>query len=267
MIMDYNFQSLVCGPVPREDFNIRDIFLVSMDEEFTQCQYLHNAVWNILDNLSPSDKRRFVKFVTGVDKLPVPGTEILRIELPYTVISASERAKQLLVLPQAHTCDNVLELPNYWTALCEKFRDSSPTYDMLVQIVKEKLMYAIENGNNYGLDVVSSIAANDGGLRSHQHDVNFPKSPRGAPCNFSNEEINDNNILDSSSTNQLDDIPSIDLACANNVEAEDADSLIKMSIQENNTYQVANSRRRIISALSRDEAEDDEYSFDDFEQL
>ncbi|KAG9414085.1 hypothetical protein AC1031_013294 [Aphanomyces cochlioides] len=267
MILDYNFQSLVCGSVPREDFNIRDIFLVSMDEEFAQCQYLHDAVWYILDNLSPSDKRRFVKFVTGVDKLPVPGTEILRIELPYTVISASERAKQLLVLPQAHTCDNVLDLPNYWTALCEKFRDSSPTYDMLVQIVKEKLMYAIENGNNYGLDVVSSIATNDGGLRSHQHQVNFPKSPHGAPYNFPNEEINDNHILDSSSTDQLNDIPSIDWACANNVEAENADSLNEMSIQENNTYQVANSSRRIISALSRDEAEDDEYSFDDFEQL
>ncbi len=50
-------------------------------------------------------------------RLPLPGTEALRISLPFTALSDRERTALLGTLPQAHTCENTLELPSYWEAL------------------------------------------------------------------------------------------------------------------------------------------------------
>lgn len=67
----------------------------------------------------PERKRTFVEFVTGTARLPVPGSELLRVEAPFVAIGVSEHQQQLGMLPQAHTCDNLLELPGYWQALLQ----------------------------------------------------------------------------------------------------------------------------------------------------
>ena len=43
----------------------------------------------------------------------------MRVEAPFVALGAAESRAQLGMLPQAHTCDNLLELPNYWVALLQ----------------------------------------------------------------------------------------------------------------------------------------------------
>lgn len=66
----------------------------------------------------PGQRRlKFLEFVTGSSRLPLPGSELLKIEAPFVAYSAAQHKAQLGTLPQAHTCDNLLELPNYWESL------------------------------------------------------------------------------------------------------------------------------------------------------
>lgn len=43
----------------------------------------------------------------------------MQIEAPFVALGAAEHKRMLGMLPQAHTCDNLLELPNYWEALLQ----------------------------------------------------------------------------------------------------------------------------------------------------
>ncbi len=49
---------------------------MSMDTEFLECKPLHDAFWEVVDTMSLEEKRRFVKFITGTDKLPIPKSEV-----------------------------------------------------------------------------------------------------------------------------------------------------------------------------------------------
>ena len=40
--------------------------------------------------------------------------------MPFDAIGAKQLSAMAGMLPQAHTCDNLLELPNYWAALCAR---------------------------------------------------------------------------------------------------------------------------------------------------
>lgn len=71
-------QEMVCGghdsegsPAP-----LRTVFLVAADDELLATPELHAAFWDVVDALSAQDRRRFLKFVTGVEQLPAPGTEV-----------------------------------------------------------------------------------------------------------------------------------------------------------------------------------------------
>ncbi len=50
---------------------------------------------------------------------PIPAAQVLRITQPFVPLTALERRQALRMLPQAHTCANTLELPNYWQALLQ----------------------------------------------------------------------------------------------------------------------------------------------------
>ena len=68
----------------------------------------------------PRERRlQFLAFVTGSTRLPLPGSELLKIEAPFVALGAAEHRAMLGMLPQAHTCDNLLELPNYWQAMLQ----------------------------------------------------------------------------------------------------------------------------------------------------
>lgn len=70
--------TIVCGPGQRLDSNFRvdHVFRVSSDPDFVSSGPLYWAFWAIVNSFDATKKRKFVKFVTGVETLPLPGTEV-----------------------------------------------------------------------------------------------------------------------------------------------------------------------------------------------
>jgi len=143
-------------------------------------------------------KQHFLFFVTGSRRLPQPHTEVLRIELPFVAFDLKDHTIMLSRLPQvshalridddgavchcepcmqehcrathspedpgmtcdmqAHTCENILELPNYLESLLAvhgQSTDSLLAYEMkgkLKSIIDDRLRFAITCCNSYGLD-------------------------------------------------------------------------------------------------------------------
>lgn len=90
-ITSTDLAEIICGSestTADTDFNIRHVFRVAADVDFTACTPLQREFWSIADGFEPAIKRKLVKFITGVDTLPLPGTEVrgflvrTNVELP-----------------------------------------------------------------------------------------------------------------------------------------------------------------------------------------
>ena len=102
--------------------DLRTVFRVMMDDELAEggsSATMGRLLWQVLGSWPAAKKRRFLEFVTGSERLPAPGTELLKVESPFVAMGMVEHRQQLGMLPQAHTCDNLLELPNYWESLLQ----------------------------------------------------------------------------------------------------------------------------------------------------
>ena len=86
------------------------------------------AFWQVLGELSMDAKRRLLAFFTGCDRAPVAGLGALTL----TIQRAGADSERL---PSAHTCFNVLLLPDYGSKAK----------------LRAKLLTAIENGQGFGL--------------------------------------------------------------------------------------------------------------------
>ncbi len=169
-----------------EDFDVRRVFRVVMDQELTKdegvlggrlaCNSasmfvdvspLHpptsgDTLWKVVDAWPRDRKQQFLAFVTGSSRLPLPGSELLKVESPFVALGAAENRAQLGMLPQAHTCDNLLEVPNYWAALLQTkgYRNSSQVpkdqiavlQEECARIMDDRLTLAITCCAGYGLD-------------------------------------------------------------------------------------------------------------------
>ena len=156
----FELQCIACGaPDTTADFDFRKVFRVVEDQELQQCVPLRTALWSIVDSLEKHAKRKLLRFITGVDRLPSPGTEMIKIEMPFMAYSAEEHEKTLLMMPQAHTCDNILELPNYWQSLqaVRKIDDPEGNNAKLVkelrEIIRAKVEMAFSLSDGFGLDM------------------------------------------------------------------------------------------------------------------
>eukprot|EP00405_Crypthecodinium_cohnii_P036017 CAMPEP_0206534596 /NCGR_PEP_ID=MMETSP0325_2-20121206/5639_1 /ASSEMBLY_ACC=CAM_ASM_000347 /TAXON_ID=2866 /ORGANISM="Crypthecodinium cohnii, Strain Seligo" /LENGTH=842 /DNA_ID=CAMNT_0054031429 /DNA_START=102 /DNA_END=2630 /DNA_ORIENTATION=- len=166
--------------VTKDSINIREVFDVIFEEEMAECPVFIEAFWLVIDKLNFEDKKRFLMFVTGLDTPPEPGTEQLRVQLPFSAFSQDEHLAMLDMLPQAHTCTNTLELPNYYEALKESGKvpeDASKAKWLaaLQPLLKEKLSIAIMETGGYELD--------GGGLLEQSQSLGseHPHSPPGQP--------------------------------------------------------------------------------------
>ena len=127
---------------------------------------------------SPVEKRQVLEFITGVGRPPAVGSgELLRIEMPFMFIGEAEQRAAIGTLPQAHTCSNTLELPNYceaWGWQCEAKQAEHAMSDgdepignhddsteatttgvsepELALLVKERLLLAACGSSGYALD-------------------------------------------------------------------------------------------------------------------
>ena len=157
-----NLQKVVCGTADvTADFDFRKVFRVVEDPELQQCVPLRSALWATIDGLDRVKKRKLLQFITGVDRLPIAGTEMIKIEMPFMAYSEDEHKKTLMMMPQAHTCDNILELPNYWQSLVavhkvENGSDAEPNENELVprlrKLILQKVETAFSLADGFGLD-------------------------------------------------------------------------------------------------------------------
>jgi len=83
--------------------------------------------WQTFRELSEDDKRKFLLFLTGSDRIPVRGMESVKMTI--------QRTSDVNFLPVAHTCFNLLDLPEYTTKEKLKF----------------KLLQAIQQTKGFGL--------------------------------------------------------------------------------------------------------------------
>ena len=142
------------------DFALRAAFRVAVSDELIASGPLMVAFWRVVDGWAPPAKRRLVHFITGSERLPAPGSELI------TITPASTEADEsalLGMLPQAHTCDNLLELPNYYYALIARNKQlppqtaaahsrAVPQLQELEQVLHERLWMAVHECAAYGID-------------------------------------------------------------------------------------------------------------------
>eukprot|EP00736_Rhodelphis_marinus_P001613 Rmarinus@m.22463 len=127
------------------------------------------ALWHVLENgLTGEQRRMFLRFATGSERLPLPGAhELLQIEFPHILLNDADTRTELGALPEAHTCDNLLEVPNYWDALvrtrcpvgwssCSQQEKQSLAQE-LRKIVRDRLLLAIAECEGYGLDDLDDV--------------------------------------------------------------------------------------------------------------
>jgi HECT-domain (ubiquitin-transferase) len=171
---------IVCGSSGDDitvNFKLRDVFHITEDSDFLDAHDLREAFWHVVDTvMTVQEKRGLLVFITGLSRLPPAKTELMAIELLYlpttaaasptkqhasatannsaaAAATAAVTAAYELVLgriPSSHTCDNVLEVPDYWTAL----------------ISKHKMLYASSNGQQ----AASASAFNEHNLSAKQHE-------------------------------------------------------------------------------------------------
>lgn len=93
---------MVCGEASLPDgLSIPNTFHVLVDEECEQGGApVVECLWDILDAWQLPQRMAFIKFLTGTNKLPLPGTEILRLEMPFFPLTSRELKQQLGMLPQ-----------------------------------------------------------------------------------------------------------------------------------------------------------------------
>lgn len=84
------------------------------DGGFTNDSQVIKDFWSVVHALSMEDKRKLLQFTTGSDRVPIGGLSRLKLVIARNG-SDSDR------LPTAHTCFNVLLLPEYSTR--EKLKD------------------------------------------------------------------------------------------------------------------------------------------------
>lgn len=96
---------------------------------FTDSHPIIHWLWDVLRDFSTRDKRRFLHFLTGSDRVPVGGLGDIRLTVQATGATHTS-------LPVAHTCFNLLDLP-----------DSYESKDEL----QTRLMVALDHCEGFGL--------------------------------------------------------------------------------------------------------------------
>ncbi|GIL74172.1 hypothetical protein Vretimale_4802 [Volvox reticuliferus] len=169
-----------CATVSEPPSDLSSMFRLVLDDELSgNSAVLMELLWAVMAEWPPERRLRFVEFVTGTSRLPLPGSELLKIQAPFVAMGVAEHRATLGMLPQAHTCDNLLELPNYWESLLAvRGVRGGPTAvargtaqlteeqlaDLRAEtrrILADRLEVAVLNFQGYGLDERSGDGGDD----------------------------------------------------------------------------------------------------------
>ena len=116
---------LVCG-VPTFQFHELE-GIAQYGEGYSKDHPTIKLFWQAFHALPTELKRKFLLFVSGSDRVPLGGWKSFRLVI--------QRTGDPAALPAAHTCFNILDLPEY-TSLDE---------------LQSKLVYALQNTEGFGL--------------------------------------------------------------------------------------------------------------------
>ena len=97
-------EMVICGE--RElDFKALE-YSTKYDSGYNNSHRIILELWQIIHNFNIEEKRKFLSFVTGSDRSPIGGLGNVHL----VIVRHGEDSDRL---PQAHTCYNVLLLPEY----------------------------------------------------------------------------------------------------------------------------------------------------------
>lgn len=116
---------LVCG---KEELDFKELERSTRYEGFEKTSQVVLWFWELLHEFDGEQKKKFLLFATGSDRSPLRGLSDLRFIL-------GRQASDDTRLPSTHTCFNHFLLPEYSTK----------------EILKEKLLQAMENCEGFGL--------------------------------------------------------------------------------------------------------------------
>uniref|UniRef100_A0A0N5AZI7 HECT-type E3 ubiquitin transferase n=1 Tax=Syphacia muris TaxID=451379 RepID=A0A0N5AZI7_9BILA len=124
--LPHEVEELVCGVLDL-DFDLLSQS-VKYQNGYSEKSKTIEDFWFVAKNMSTEEKKMLLQFITGSDRVPVGG--LLKLEL---IIARNGDDK--LRLPAAHTCYNILLLPDY--------ND--------LDVMRERLMKAISYSRGFGL--------------------------------------------------------------------------------------------------------------------
>lgn len=124
----HELNKLISGET--RDFDIEDLKRNSVVFDISTQSASINHLWQVLEEFSPSQRAKFLRFVTSVPKAPLLGFSHLEPRLGIRFIAKDDQR-----LPTAATCLNLLKLPEYSTK----------------EILREKLLYSINSKAGFEL--------------------------------------------------------------------------------------------------------------------
>lgn len=133
MFNEHEFQLLISGSV--DGFDVDDLRAhTNYTGGYHQDHYVIEMFWEVVQNLSLANQRKFLKFVTGCSRGPLLGFKYLE---PLFCIqrAAGSASEEALRLPTSATCMNLLKLPPYRSKLQ----------------MEQKLLYAINADAGFDL--------------------------------------------------------------------------------------------------------------------
>jgi len=131
----------VCG---QPDFTVQELMNSTTYEGISKDDRRVQYLWQVLDSATPTDRRNFLKFVSGRERLPVR-LRIMAMNPPNSPNGLSQTTQNNeaggpppvdTYLPKAATCFFALELPLYSS----------------VEVMREKLLYAITHCGDMDTD-------------------------------------------------------------------------------------------------------------------
>lgn len=131
----FSWQELKCLVCGNEsiDFNALET-ACQYEDPYSESTPVVGHLWELLHKLDEKNKRLFLCFCTGSDRIPIRGLGDLRLTISRADKGHSQEINDLS-LPTAHTCFNHLFLPPYSTK----------------EILQERLLLAIQNSKGFGM--------------------------------------------------------------------------------------------------------------------
>ncbi|KAL1441409.1 hypothetical protein MTO96_001049 [Rhipicephalus appendiculatus] len=125
----FHAQELMVLVVGSENYNWNELEKnAEYKDEFHKNHPTVKMFWRVFHSLDYEEKKKFLLFLTGSDRIPILGMSEIKVVLQPMKVDDSH-------LPVAHTCFNLLDLPMY----------SSEA------VMREKLRLAIQNTQGFGL--------------------------------------------------------------------------------------------------------------------